>query len=93
MTIEESKYYVKQNLDGMMENPQVILDHKYIEAERMAIASLEAWEKVRQEIIYAAKHTNGYYEAQSNTYWVDLDKVTQIIDKHLQEIAESEVQE
>ena len=50
MTIEESKYYVKRNFDGMMENPRLILDPRYIEAERMAIKSLEAWEKVRQEI-------------------------------------------
>ena len=86
MTIEESKYYVKRNLDGMMENPRLILDPKYIEAERMAIASLEAWENVRQEIIkqnakvptLQNEYLNGLKTAYAHTL--------AIIDEHLQEV-------
>ena len=81
MTIEESKYYVKLNFDGMMENPRVILDPKYIEAERMAIKSLEAWDEITQEINDLFSKP-ACYMPNYDAYKMFLE----IIDKHLKEV-------
>ena len=41
MTREEAKNIVAQQLSGLLSNPLVTLDEKYVEAEKMAIKALE----------------------------------------------------
>ena len=50
MTIEEAKYILKENMDGWIKSPLVNVDERLIEANNMAIKSLEAWGKVEKEI-------------------------------------------
>ena len=96
MTIEESKYYVKLNFDGMMENPQVILDPKYIEAEKIAIKSLDAWEKMRAElseygsicVLYTIKGTTpkDIEDIVDDVVERAKKQMLDIIDKHMREV-------
>ena len=81
MTREEAKEIVEQQLEGLINNPLVILDERYIEAERMAIKALseqktEAFDKMRSELHATAEmHEDGYYYLRDE--WID-----EIIDKY-----------
>lgn len=79
MTIDEARELCQLQLESLMSNPQVTLDPKYIQAERIAIASFEAWKEFKQEIMeYCLKGvTNGDIISA---------ELCAIIDKHLQEI-------
>lgn len=85
MTIDEARELCKLQLDGLMSNPQVTLDPEYIKAERMAIASLEAWQKVRQDIQTET-------DDKSNNMYFNLGMLgaLAIINKHLQERSDKE---
>ena len=95
MTIEEC-------IDILDDNFTVLNTHgHYTEKEEakaieMAIASLEAWEKVKAEIEELEIVYESYFagdtrtDAQKSADWWKMDKqiVLQIIDKHLQEVTE-----
>ena len=83
MTIEEARELCQLQLESLMSNPQVTLDPKYIQAERMAIKSLEAWEKVKQEINDLFSKP-ACYIPNYDAYKMFLE----IIDRHLQEVGE-----
>lgn len=75
MSIEEAKELVQTQLDGLIDNPNVTLDPKYIQAELVAIASMKALEDIRQEAVDAIE--DGLYVRNS--------RILDIIDKHLHE--------
>lgn len=84
MKIDEAKEIVQTQLDGLIDNPNVTLDSKYIEAEKMAIKSLEEWEKVKAEIEDMLETLS-----DGGDDWFTAEKlndVLAIIDKHLQEV-------
>ena len=63
MSIEEAKELVQTQLDGLIDNPNVTLDPKYIQAELVAIASLDAWGKVEQDIKSRMETIIGKYDS------------------------------
>ena len=73
MTIDEAKEVIEQDIPCE-------LDADLIEALHMAIASFEAWEKVRQEINDLFEKP-AYYMPNYDAYKMFLE----IIDKHLRE--------
>lgn len=81
MTIEEAKELVQTQLDSLIDNPNVTLDPKYIQAELIAIASLEAWKNVQQEINDLFSKP-ACYMPNYNAYEMFLE----IIDKHIKEV-------
>lgn len=83
MTIDEAKEIVQTQLDSLIDNPDVTLDPKYIQAELIAIASLEAWDKIKQEINDLFSKP-AYYMPNYDAYKMLLD----IIDKHIKEVEE-----
>lgn len=81
MTIDEAKEIIGEIEaidDGL---GQYIIG--FDKALNMAIASLEAWEKVKAEIISERNHRRdrGHHEQSTG-----LSKAIEIIDKHLQEV-------
>ena len=58
----------------------------YFDARKMAIRSLEAWEKVKEEIESAKYLKYGQKYGATNCLASGLDKALEIIDKHLQEV-------
>lgn len=74
MTIEETKEVIEQDIPCE-------LDADLIEALHMAIASLEAWDKVRQEINDLFEKP-AFYMPNYDAYKMFLE----IIDKHLQKV-------
>lgn len=79
MTIDEAKEVIEQDIPCEY-------DADLIDALNMAIASLEAWEKVRQEIIKQNAKVptvqNEYLKGLKTAYAHTLA----IIDEHLQEV-------
>ena len=100
MTIEEAKEICQSNIRGLMSNPYVITDPKYIEALNMAIASLEAWEKVKEQIKdeadfayadfdeykYEVLGVDDIDELPNDDFRYGMERTLEIINKHLWEV-------
>ena len=92
MTREEAKNIVAQQLSGLLSNPLVTLDEKYVEAEKMAIEALNHWigmkevlDKIRAEIEALPKT---YPFVNHYDMYVKEDDVKKIIDKYIAEGSE-----
>lgn len=89
MTIDEAKEYISSIIDTyeICHNPERILVGVPIDAEdakalNMALASLEAWEKVRQEIDEQYDRVHPYNISCAE----GLEMALGIINKHLAEL-------
>lgn len=85
MTIEEAKYILKENMDGWIKSPLVNVDERLIKANNMAIKSLEACEKVKEEIeteIKAYDETVTFHRGIR----IGLKIAEEFIDKYLSEV-------
>ena len=91
MTIDETKDELYRLLSDCVNNSYPIRNNtqkgRYRNAVKMAIASLEAWEKVRAEI-EDEKIDFDINIGMEKYYNNAIDDVLQIIDRHLQEVAE-----
>lgn len=90
MTIEEAIDYNK-NLRMYMEisdknQPCKFLKENHIALD-MAIKSLEAWKKVKEEIKNQLELMNEVYSNNIN-YLIGMEEAQKIIDKHLSEVSE-----
>ena len=95
MTREEAKEIVEQQLEGLINNPLVILDERYIEAERMAIKALEQepiLDKIRAEIenhCGLIKEDHCRYCSYCNSV-MGVREILEIIDKYKAESEDKE---
>lgn len=79
MTNEEAIYFLKK---GSLSDSEVEAE-RFNEAYNMAIKSLEAWEKVREEI---KSLSNSVYNATEFNKSRGLDIALEIINEHLSEV-------
>lgn len=97
MTTQEAIEYFKKNNERIRstaidENRTSKFMKETIDANSMAIRSLEAWEKVKEEIengdyrYTLAKEGYGFGNVVWHENLISTNKVTEIIDKHLQEV-------
>lgn len=79
--IEQLKYDMAMcKFDSATGKAFVSLDcQKAYEADKLAIKSLEAWEKVKAEMLD---------QMDDDDYWLGLNLAIQIIDEHLKEVSE-----
>ena len=94
MTIQEALELLK---DDELADGEEDAD-KFNEAYNMAIRSLEAWEKVKDEIengdyrYTLAKEGYGFGNVVWHENLISTNKVTEIIDKHLQEVEKNDTE-
>lgn len=81
MTVIEAIKMFKGDID-YWKNKNPLIDTEHYE---MAIRSLEAWEKVREEVLKT--QTYKMFESDTDLY-VERKDVLKIIDKHLKEVGD-----
>lgn len=89
MTREEAIDFLKSEKEATRElattcNDKIDYFKKHEEAYDIAIKSLEAWEKVKDEI----KNYDNFIICANGQIGIHIDKVLEIIDKHLAEVSE-----
>lgn len=91
LDINEAKNILKENMDELVKNPLVTVDEILVKANDIAIKSLEAWEKVKEEIESNMVSLDGLYSYQKS-FHNNCNNVRkeciEIIDKHLSEVSE-----
>ena len=71
ITLREAKEILKANMDGWINSPLVKVDERLVKANDMAVKSLDAWDRIRNEI--------------TMLFHFDREAVIGIIDTHLKE--------
>ena len=95
MTLNEAKDILKENMDGWLRSPLVTVDERLVEANDMAVKSLAAWEKVKDQLSQLVHHNLDVKEnfeigstsrIECSTTASVLAGVIYLIDKHLSEV-------